>query len=320
MSKTAILFGGSGFFGTHLARALAAEPAISRIVIADLSPPRETGPKVTYLRLDVRQPIALDVSGPVEIYNFAAIHRTPGHPDRDYFDTNVRGALEICRFAAAHDTRLMVFASTIGIYGKVEQQADERTAPRPTTAYGRSKLIAEQIHTDWQAADPARKLMIVRPAVTFGPGENGNFTRLARLLRANRFVFPAHKNTIKACAPVCDLAACLRFMAGFDEPVIRFVYAYPERTTVEAITSAFADAAGFKRPTLVVPEPAITLAALGFEALARLGVPTAINRARLRKLIDATNVYPHELMARGWRFPTPLVEALRRWQTESDFT
>ena len=63
----------------------------------------------------------------------------------------------------------------------------------------------------------------------------------------------------------------------------------------------------------------INTAAFGFELLGLLGVRTSINRARVRKLIQSTNIYPRELERRGWRFRLTLPEALRRWKEASDF-
>lgn len=116
-----------------------------------------------------------------------------------------------------------------------------------------------------------------------------------------------------------DLPACLDYMAQQNEPVVRFIYAYPERTTTETINRAFAEAAGFREPRLVAPGWLIESAAIGFELLHRLGLRTSINRERVRKLIHSTNIYPRELERRGWRFRRPLSEALRRWKEASDF-
>lgn len=319
MTKTAIVFGGCGFIGTHLARSLSSDANYSRIILADLREPRELLPKVEFAKVDVRNPIDLDVSGHIEIFNLAAVHTTPGHEDWEYYWSNVKGATEVCRFARKVLANRIVFTSTMGIYGPQEDAVDERTVPKPITAYGKSKLLAEKIHEDWQAEDASRRLVIVRPAITFGPGEHGNFTRLAALLRKNRFVYPARKDTIKACAPVVDFAESVRFMSAFDEPVVRYIYAYPDRTTTEQINHAFASVAGFKVPGIVVPQPLIMLAAFGFEILGKLGLKTSINRARIRKLIQSTNIYPYELTRRGWSFPHPLEKALGQWKAENDF-
>jgi nucleoside-diphosphate-sugar epimerase len=318
MPRDVVIFGGSGFFGTHFARHLASKSEIGRIVLADLREPREAGPKLEFQRVDVREPIAVNVGPDPLIYNFAAVHTTPGHEDWEYYWTNVRGAIEVCRFAASVGARQLVFTSTMSVYGPQEEPVDEDTLPQPVNAYGRSKLLAEQIHEDWQAA-AERQLLVVRPAVIFGEGEGGNFTRLAGLLRRGLFVYPARKDTIKACAPVDDLPGCVDYMLGLDEPLIRFIYAYPERTTTEAINRAFVKAAGFREPGVVVPAWLINLGALGFEALGAVGFKTSINRTRVKKLIQSTNVYPRELERRGWQFPLALPEALKRWKEASDF-
>jgi len=100
---------------------------------------------------------------------------------------------------------------------------------------------------------------------------------------------------------------------------VRFIYAYPERTTTEAINRAFAQAAGFRLPSVVVPASLIMAAATAFEIIAKLGIKTSINRVRVRKLIQSTNIYPAELERRGWKFPQSLPEALASWKRASDF-
>jgi nucleoside-diphosphate-sugar epimerase len=320
MSVTAVIFGGCGFLGTHLARALEENAEYGRIVLADMHKPRELGPKSCYVACDVCAPIDIAVAGEVEVYNFAAVHRTPGHDDWEYFWTNCLGAINICRFASRVGALRMVFASSQGVYGPQEQPVDEGVPPAPVTAYGKSKLVAESIHEMWQGESPERRrLIVVRPAVTFGEGEHGHFALLARTLRRRRFVYPGRKTTIKACAPVEELARSIAFMSRFDEPVIRYVYAYPERTTTEYIARAFHDAAGYGEPKWVAPQWLMLALAGCFEAAAKLGIRTPISRARVRKLIQSTNVYPSELVQRGWAFQFDLTEALRRWRDASNF-
>ena len=55
------------------------------------------------------------------IVNLAAIHRTPGHPDYAYYETNILGAKNISDFAARYGVRRMVFTSSIAPYAASEE-------------------------------------------------------------------------------------------------------------------------------------------------------------------------------------------------------
>lgn len=317
--RTVILLGGSGFFGMHLARFFSADPRYVRIILADINEPRELVPGAEWTYCDIRQPIDIQLSGEIEIYNLAAVHTTPGHEDWEYYWTNIRGAINACRFATSCGARLVVFTSTMMVYGYNEALVDESSQPSPTNAYGRSKLLAEDIHRDWQRTSRSNRLIVVRPAVVFGEGEGGNFTRLAGLIRRGLFIYPGRTDTIKACAPVEDLGRCIDFISSQDEPTITFNYAFPERTTSKVIATSLATAAGYPLPRLVAPLWLMMSAGYLFELLATLGLRTGIHRDRIRKLANSTNVYPGVLMSRRWTFRYGLIEALRRWNDRSNF-
>ena len=167
----------------------------------------------TFIEYDIRKPIENLPFTPTEddvIFNFAAVHRTPGHEDHEYFETNIRGAENVVAFAEKWNIKKIVFTSSIAPYGAAEELKKETTLPTPNTAYGISKLVAEKIHEKWQNGDAAhRQLTIVRPGVVFGKGENGNFTRLYWAIRGHKFAYPGRKDTIKACIYVKELVRFL---------------------------------------------------------------------------------------------------------------
>ena len=212
------IFGGTGFVGTHLTKLLKeihpesmiynldiVEPVTQMLTIKGYNAVLKEGDEVTsqYIYCDVRKSIELEfvnVTSEDVIFNFAAVHRTPGHPDQAYFETNIRGAENVCAFAEKFGIKKIVFTSSIAPYGAAEDLKTEETLPTPNTPYGISKLVAEKIHTIWQAKKTdERQLTIVRPGVVFGKGENGNFTRLYWGIRGGKFFYPGRKDTIKAC-------------------------------------------------------------------------------------------------------------------------
>jgi nucleoside-diphosphate-sugar epimerase len=290
-----------------------------RVVSVDIGQPRANVAGVEYLHHDVRQTIDSGISdgSPTDIFNLAAIHVTPGHPDGDYYYTNVLGAVNVCRFANAIGCSNIVFTSSISIYGPSEAALDEEATPAPVSAYGRSKLAAEKIHLLWQSEALDRKLTIVRPAVIYGLHERGNFTRLSRLLERNSFVYPGRTDTIKSCGYVKDLVSSMMHMSNQQDGVSIYNFSFEHRYTISEICAAFSRVAAYRKPRLTIPIWFMNLAVLPFEALHSAGLKTGINRDRVRKLWFSTNILPKRLVTSGFKFSYDLESSLIEWRRES---
>jgi nucleoside-diphosphate-sugar epimerase len=310
MGSTFIVFGGSGFVGTHLANRLVSTG--NTVVSVDRKTPANPVPGVEYRIGDVRDLSEFEVPpGTRRIYNLAAVHTTPGHPDPEYYETNIAGAVEVTALAERAGIRDIVFTSSISVYGPGEETKTEDSRLRPASAYGWSKMLAERIHRAWQQRDPARKLVIVRPAVVFGPGEGGNFTRLAALLKKGFFVYPGRKDTIKACIYVDDLIDAIEYAAAKPEPYILFNGSYPQQYTLEQIVETMIREYFPGVRTVMVPRGVVKGAATALRSVNALNI--GIHPDRVEKLVRSTDVYPKWLAAEGFGFPNALHEALRRW-------
>ncbi len=318
-SPQAIVFGGAGFIGTHLLDLLVNSGRYQRVVSVDIGEPRARIDRVEYLFHDVRKPIDAELchGSPADIFNLAAIHVTPGHPEGDYYYTNVLGAVNVCKFAKDTGSQSLLFTSSISIYGPSEKVLDEDATPAPVSAYGRSKLSAEAIHQMWQSEAAGRRLTIVRPAVIYGLYERGNFTRLSRLLARGAFVYPGRTDTIKSCGYVKDLIASMIFMASRNEGALIYNFCYGDRSTISEICAAFCQAAGYRIPRLTIPIWVMNLAVLPFEMLQTVGIRTGINRERIRKLWFSTNILPKRLLASGFHFEYNLLNSLQEWKRGS---
>jgi nucleoside-diphosphate-sugar epimerase len=319
----AIVFGGAGFIGCHFLKRLAQLKRYGRLYSVDIAPPRFTTDEVHCVDFDIREPIPSRLlgDGPFDIYNFAAVHTTPGHEDWEYYWTNVIGATNICKFASDVDSTHLLFTSTMMVYGPTEAPKDEDALLEPVNAYGRSKILAEGIHRLWQSERPEkRRLTIVRPGVIYGLAEHGNFTRLSRALRQRRFVYPGRTDTIKACGYVDDLVSSMIEMHQRNEGVVLYNFCHPQRYTSREICAAFSKVAGYPEPRIIVPFWLLGLVATAFEALARLGFKTEINRARVRKLYQSTNMIPRRLPDTGFRYQYDLIAGLTHWKKSSRMT
>jgi nucleoside-diphosphate-sugar epimerase len=318
MLKKIVIFGGAGFVGSHLIKNLVNEGKFA-VVSVDRRPHAKRLANVDYRTMDVRELSDLQVEGEIAcIYNFAAVHTTPGHPTHEYYDTNVKGAVEITRFAERAGVNEIVFTSSISVYGPSEDTKKEDTPPAPESAYGYSKLLAEGIHRAWLERNSEAKLTIVRPAVVFGPGEGGNFARLAALLKKGFFIYPGRKDTIKACIYVEDLLAAIEFARKRGERFSLFNGAYPGRFTLQQIVETMIVHHFPKARTFMVPRSAVTLGAKGLQTVNFLNL--GIHPDRVTKLVRSTDVYPAWLENNGFEFPVNLDPVIAKWSLQTNGT
>lgn len=315
-SMTYLITGASGFIGSHLINLIREEDKDSRIVALDIVKNAHEG-KAEYVYCDVRNEITLDYEPCADdvIFNLAAVHRTPGHPDYEYFETNIRGAENVCDFARKHGIKRIVFTSSIAPYGAAEDAKEETTLPTPNTPYGISKLVAEKIHEMWAAEDKERQLTIVRPGVVFGLGENGNFTRLYNGLKSRKFAYPGRKDTIKACIYVKDLVGFMMYkLENHGCGVERYNCTFEPAFTIEQIVETMKCVSGMKRFVPLIPSWVLMPAAavIGF-----FGAPMGICPARVRKLMISTNIIGKKMQASGYKFKYTLSEAIQDWIKDS---
>lgn len=321
-----IIFGGSGFIGTHLIHLLNVEVVKpgDKIYDLDIVMPGEEGvvpgiveknEGVEYIRLDVRNPIEFDFEPTKDdiIFNLAAVHRTPGHPDIEYFETNIKGAENVVAFAEKHGINKILFTSSIAPYGAAEEMKEETTLPTPNTPYGISKLVAEKIHEGWQGKDETRELTIVRPGIVYGKGEHGNMTRLYWGQRKRYFVYTGRKDTIKACIYVKELVRFFvyRMVENSFKGADVFNCTFEPAYTIEQICTAMQKATGMKRYIPLIPGWLLMTAAriLGPIGGKKLG----IHPARVKKLMISTNICGKKLATTDYKFHYTLDETFADW-------
>ena len=321
-----IIFGGSGFIGTHMIHLLnETKNKEDKIYDLDIVMPGEEGvvpgiveknDGVEYIRLDVRKPIEFDFT-PTEndiIFNLAAVHRTPGHPDNEYFETNIRGAENITAFAEKYNIHKILFTSSIAPYGAAEELKTEETLPTPNTPYGISKYVAEKIHEKWQVADKdKRELTIVRPGIVYGKGEHGNMTRLYKGQKKRYFFYAGRKDTIKACIYVKELVRFFKYrmidndFVGVDIFNCTFEPAY----NIQQICETMQKATDMRRHTMLIPSWILMPAACIFGPIG--GKKLGIHPARVKKLMVSTNICGKKLAASDYKFHYSFEDTFRDW-------
>lgn len=328
--KRVIIFGGSGYIGGFLANYLVDQDVAEMIVLADISPPRkevwsekltdfEVSGKLIFEKIDVRNPICLHDFCPDVIFNFAAIHREPGHQDHEYFRTNISGAENVVRFAEETGCKTIVFTSSIAPYGHAEVARDEGSQVVPYSPYGSSKLVAEKIHQGWQQKSSDNKLVIVRPGVIFGPYEDGNVPRLKNALKKNAFCYVGNRDVQKAGGYVKELVGTmlwtLELMQRTNTNSVLYNFSFEAPPTLEQYVTAVSKVLGVKRFVPNVPYFLVLGVARVVHVIAGIfGINHPAHPERIKKLRVNNIIIPKFLKNNGYQFKYSLEESLEDWK------
>ncbi|MDH0660730.1 MULTISPECIES: NAD(P)-dependent oxidoreductase [unclassified Empedobacter] len=323
--KTAFVFGGSGYIAFFLINKLIEEHKFDKIILFDIKKPLYFNStlhnSVEYIYCDVRNKIEylIDFNINTEeswIYNFAAIHREPGHDRKEYFDTNINGAENINEFAERLNVKNIFFTSSIAPYGKSKNVCTEESMIYAETPYGISKGLAEKIHQIWLAKSIDRRLIIVRPSVIYGPHDPGNIYRTIKALKKGAFMLPNGGNIIKAYGYVFGLIESILFTMNQNERLIIYNYAENPIHNLKEMIEIIKKELGYKKPTFSIPVSFLVIVAgilqIGFKMI---GKKSDIHPVRVKKAAFPTNIKPNYLIDKGFKFNYGLKESLRHWKS-----
>jgi nucleoside-diphosphate-sugar epimerase len=230
--KKILITGGSGFIGRYfVARFLDAE-----VYIFDLKAPDYTS-HAHWIEGDVRNKSALILAseGCDAIVHLAAMHHDFGISDKEYFNTNVDGAVNVVDAAVKNSISVVLNFSSVAVYGKAGNPGptSESTPPQPENAYGKSKLEAERIFSNWCMSDHARTLIQVRSTVVFGAHNLANVLNLIKVIDRGLYIHTGPGNNIKSLAYVENLVeACFYALNTTQNGELLFNYVdYPQKTS-----------------------------------------------------------------------------------------
>jgi nucleoside-diphosphate-sugar epimerase len=108
-----------------------------------------------------------------------------------YYKVNRDLAYETAQKAKNAGVAQFVFLSSMSVYGLENGVIHKTTQPRPNSAYGQSKLEAEELINKLE--DNAFIIATLRPPMVYGKGCKGNYPRLADIALKTP-VFPEQNN------------------------------------------------------------------------------------------------------------------------------
>jgi UDP-glucose 4-epimerase len=160
-----LVTGGAGYIGSHTLLELLGqghEVCVldnydnSSPVVLDRVRALSNGGMVTAHEGDIRHSRTLDDVmqdfAPEAVIHFAglkAVGDSMANP-LGYYDVNVNGTLALLHAMDRHGCRRIIFSSSATVYGEpVYLPYDEAHPLNPTSVYGRTKMMAEHMITDW---------------------------------------------------------------------------------------------------------------------------------------------------------------------------
>jgi len=189
--RRVLITGGAGFIGARIAEIYFARDIPVRVGIRTWKSAARVGRlPVEIVPCDVMDPqaVASAMTGATEVVHCA----------RGGEHVNVEGTRNVLRAAAEAAVRRVVLLSTVSVYGDIEGAVDEATALDANNEYGRSKIGAEELCAEYQAA--GLSTCVLRPTIVYGP-----FSDNWVIEYAQRFVSAEWQLPRSVCGGTCNL-------------------------------------------------------------------------------------------------------------------
>jgi nucleoside-diphosphate-sugar epimerase len=313
----ALITGGNGFLGSHLARALLSAGYRVRVMIQPgTDTERLAGLELEVCQADLREPAQLAVAcaGQELAFHLAGVVQDWG-PRRLFQAVNVGGTRNLIEAAQGCGVRRIVFVSSLAVHRYVGIPDGDERWPRDNTRhpYGASKIACEDLLLEAQRAGQI-EAVIVRPGVfPFGPGDRLALPELLRNHRRYRHVAGGEARLCTAYAPnLADgLLRCAEVASAAGEV---YVIADDETPTWHDLMTQIFEGVGLPSPRRSVPLWAALAGAVAAEAISGLSRrPPLINRYRVclagRDCVFSSRKAQEQL---GWRPRVPLERALEQ--------
>lgn len=186
-----LVTGGTGFTGAHLVRRLLArgdkvrvldnQPGLFAEELKSLGADLTLGSVTDY---DLCRRLA---QGCEVVHHLAASFQAVNRPQSEYWQVNVDGTGNVCRAALDAGVRRLVYCSTQGVHGNVDNPpGDEDTPIEPEDYYQLTKYEGEKKVREYVAK--GLQAVILRPMAIFGPGDPERFLMIYRRVAKGKFI------------------------------------------------------------------------------------------------------------------------------------
>lgn len=203
MKEKLLFTGASGFLGRNTLPLLSEDYEVTTI-----------GPTASdQIRVNFTEPFAGQLSQQYDVVLHAAgkahVYPKNEQEEKEFFDVNYQGTVNLCKaLEVAGLPKAFVFISTLDVYWSENYDNFKELPPpdcHPKTAYGKSKLMAEEFLTEWCKGHHVI-LGVLRPSLMVGPNPPGNLKDMINGIRRGYYFNIAGGKARKSLLMVSDIA------------------------------------------------------------------------------------------------------------------
>lgn len=213
-----LVSGATGFIGRHLCQQLLAR-GDTLIALSKSGAPLPDGTPTAALDLSGSMPGPELLRGVDVVFHLAGIAHQKAAASA-YRELNERATLQLARLAAGAGVRCFVFLSSVKAMGPARggEERSELDCTAPADPYGWSKWSAENALLAEFGQGPMA-VVILRPALVYGPAAKGNLAFLARGVRGGLPRPPPLG--ARSMVALCDLVDLLCMAAAAARPGVQ---------------------------------------------------------------------------------------------------
>lgn len=309
-----LVTGSGGFVGSRVAQRLSAEGRSTRRLVRCAT---GAGDEVVGDVLDPRT-LRLACQGVGTVFHcagYAHAFSSLGDEDsRRHWQINFEGTRNLLEAAGGEGVGRFVFLSSVKAMAEPgDSCANEDCLGEPETAYGRSKLAAEETVID-AGRRYGMHVVNLRLAMVYGSGGRGNLERMGRLVRKGVFPPLPETGNRRSLVHVDDVVAAMRLVAADDRANGQtYIVASHEAPSGRQLFDALRAAQGLQPWGWAVPEGLFRLAGWAGDVIERLaGRRMPLDSEAVSRLLDSACYSPARIERElGWRARVLLAEGLR---------
>lgn len=270
MSEKVLITGGSGFLGSHLARALCRAGRQVRLLIrptSDLSRIADLDVELAVGDVMLAHTLPEAMKDAAVVYHLAGLLGNAAVPNAVYRDLHVNGTLNVLVTARAAGVKRFVHVSSPGVLGPVQNPpADESRPHAPSNIYEGTKSEGEKLALEF-ARRTGFSLTVARPEFVYGPGDT-HVLGLFRAIQRRRFFYIGSGENSLHPTFVADAVQGMQLCEAKGQGGRVYHIAGPEPVTVRQLAASIAEALGVAPPRLRAPAFLARVAAASFELAA----------------------------------------------------